>query len=103
MLSDAFGERFGIEVPAGVFEALERGKVDSDEFTLLSPEEVLSLEFLSPVLPLRFLPLMLSHRGDLVGLYYPRLGGAPFAASFGIAESDLVALTADFEWLLALK
>ncbi len=100
MVSQAFRERFGVEPPAAVVEALERGEVESEEFALLSVEQVLGLEFLDPSVPLRFIPLLKSPRGDHVGPYYPRLGGAPFAASFG-EEGTLVALTADFEWLLA--
>ncbi len=101
MLAEACHERFGVEAPAAVVQALERGEIDSEEFALMSLEQVLGLEFLDPSVPLRFIPLLKSHGGDFVGPYYPRLGGAPFAASFGLVEGDLAALTFDFESLLA--
>ncbi len=104
--SDAFRERFGVELPAAVVDAFHRGGAESKKFEVFSFEKVLALERLSWYVPLRFIPLMEGFRGDLVGLYYPRPGGVPFAACFGLLDvdprfGDLVALTYDLERLFA--
>lgn len=90
---------FGVSLPPDFCSSYSSG-VSSDVHFLCSIEEMLELEHLTPLFPLRFLPFMTNIKGDVYGIYFPRDGGPAFAASIGISDGYTLPLTSDFTELL---
>jgi len=67
-------DRLGIAIPARLKAAYDASPREAEYFSLYSKDDVMSLRFLSPSAPLRFLPLADSAGGDSLGIYFPNVG-----------------------------